>query len=115
MVLVDAGVNRVRDLVYDDITIGMLGTGSTAVALSDTALATSVAATSLALNSKTKSDKMNVYKYVLQSTTGTGNTYKEFGLFNASGTMFSRTLFTGQTHTSTDDLHVDYRHFFRRI
>ena len=51
IVLLNEGLNQVRDLIAADIDKGQLGTGGTASAESDTSLETADATTLLALDS----------------------------------------------------------------
>ncbi len=80
-----------------------VGTGSTAVAASQTALVTEILRG--AVTSRSYSDDTASLAYTVPSGTGVGNTFQEAGLFNAAsgGTMFNRVLLTtAYTKTATN-------------
>ena len=118
MTLLLEGINRIRDLIYDDIDKGQLGTGGTASLESDTGLETADATTLLAVSSKSKSTKTIKIDYTLPSTGGTSTTYKEFELQeSATPTNYDRIVFTGRSFTSggTEDLIVSKKYFIKSI
>ena len=110
--VVDAGLNVERDLLASvALTTGIerfaIGTGTTAVASGNTALATEVFRG--ALTQKTSVSKSTDYKYYLASTDGNGNTFTEAGLFCngatdtlGSGTLYARVLFTADAKNSAE-------------
>lgn len=118
MTLLIEGINRIRDLIYDDIDKGQLGTGGTVSLESDTSLETADATTLLALTNKAKSDKTIKIDYTLSSTGGTTTTYKEFELQeSATPTNYDRIVFTGISFTSggTEDLIISKRYFIKSV
>ena len=92
--VVNAGLNLIRDLLDGDAVAGLthfaVGTGTTAVAASQTALVTETFRA--AVTSRTSSAESLSVKYYLPSGSANGGTLAEVGLFNAasSGTMFAR-------------------------
>lgn len=96
--VVAVGRNQVRDAVYGD---GMtaptriaLGTGTAAVADSQTTLGTEVWRD--VFTTKSKGESRVEIKYFLTSTTANGNTLTEAGLFNSAapgGDMHARVVF----------------------
>lgn len=92
--VVNAGLNLIRDLLDGDAVAGLthlaVGTGTTAVSASQTALTTEVFRA--AVTSRTSNAQQLVVSYYLPSGSANGNTLAEAGLFNAAaaGTMFAR-------------------------
>jgi hypothetical protein len=92
--VVNAGLNLIRDLLDGDAVAGLthfaVGTGTTAVAASQTALVTETFRA--AVSSRTSSAQSLSVKYYLPSGSANGGTLAEVGLFNAAstGTMFAR-------------------------
>lgn len=110
MVFTKTGKNRVRDLVDADLSYGELGSGTTAPLASDTDLVAGVIATTQTLTTQT-SDKQITVDYNLPSTTAQGSTFTEFGLFNASSTLYARFLSSSLTHESTEQWQYTTRLF----
>ena len=104
MVIVNNGVNRVRDLLYADLYRGKLGTNDTAPAESDTDLVVGESTTYLAFDTTSYSDKQITMNYLLNSALGNsiafGGASTQFDITNPSGTTF-RYTFDG---TGTDPL-----------
>ena len=118
MTMLIEGLNKIRDMIYDDIDKGQLGTGGTASAETDTGLETEDAATLLDLNAKTTSDKMIKFDYILLSTQGTTTTYKEFELQESTTpTNYDRIVFTGLSFTNngTEDIIISKKYFIKRV
>ena len=118
MTLTREGLNRIRDLIFDDIDKGQLGTGGTASLESDTSLETPDATTLLAVSNKTKSDKTIKIDYTLLATGGTTTTYKEFELQeSATPTNYERIVFTGRSFISggTEDLIISKKYFIKSV
>ena len=101
----DQGINRIRDLHYDDMDTGVVGTAGDVFVSTQTDLQSPVSATESTLT-KTKSNKAVSTEYKLLSTTGVGNTYREYATYNASDLAFNRYVFTGIEHTSADEIIV---------
>ena len=108
MVFTNNGTNRMITLLSNDITTGVLGSGSTAAQLTDTALASSITGTNNAVTD-TISDKQLVIDYSLTSTQAVGETIAEIGLLNDNGVLFSRTVFASTVHSSTDQWQLSTR------
>ena len=118
MTLLIEGINRIRDLIYDDLDKGQLGTGGTLSLESDTGLETADATTLLAVSSKSKSDKTIKIDYTLSSTGGTTTTYKEFELQESTTpTNYDRIVFTGISfvNAGTVDLIISKRYFIKSV
>jgi hypothetical protein len=117
MVLLDVGLQDIRDYVYDQIDYCQLGTDGTAVATTDTDLGTADANTDYALTAKSKSGNAIRFEYTLGSTNGTTTTYKEFKLYNNSGSInYTRDVMTGISFTTggSEDIIITSRLFLRR-
>ena len=118
MAILKESLNRVRDLIYDDIDKGQLGTDGTAPTESDTGLGSADSTTLLTLDSKSKADKSIKFQYVLPSTGGTTTTYKEFELQKSSGPInYDRIVFAGVNFTSggSVDLNIIKTYFIRSV
>lgn len=95
--VVNAGLNLIRDLLDGDAVAGIthfaVGTGAAAVAAGDTTLSTEVFRA--AVTSRTSNAQQLVVSYYLASGSANGNTLTNAGLFNSasSGTMFARVKF----------------------
>jgi hypothetical protein len=105
MTFVNAGKNRVRDLLNTDLSHAELGTSSTASQASDTDLVAGDTDTSLAVTTSVADKQINI-DYNLPSTTGNGESYQEFGIFNSSDTIFSRHVFAALTKSSTEQWQI---------
>ncbi len=91
--VVDAGLDLLRDLVYGDaetLSHCGVGTDATAPAAGDVALGAEVFRDQL--SQRTKQSAELVIKFVLGSQQANGETLREAGLFNAAsgGTMYAR-------------------------
>jgi len=93
--VVDAGLNLLRDFLDGDAVTGIThfgyGTGTTAPTAAETALVAQTARDVLTGKVGTVS-KTWTATYYMSSSTGNGSTYGEAGLFTAAsgGTMFAR-------------------------
>ena len=105
MTQLDQGFNRIRDLHYDDMDTGFMGTDGTAVVSTQTGLQVAVSASEVTLT-KTKSDKSVTTEYKLDAGTATGNTFREYITANGTDLAFNRYVFTGIEHTSADEIVV---------
>lgn len=117
MVILNEGLNKVRDMVYDDIDSGQLGTGITSVTVDDTGLASAVSVTQLNLDTKTKGDRAIKFQYTLPSTGGITTTFKEFELLSSANSVdYDRIIFTGLSFTTqgVEDLIIIKTYFFDR-
>lgn len=118
MTMLLSGLNRIRDLIYDDVDKGQLGTDGTASSESDTSLVAEDATTLLTLSSKSTSSKTIKFDYTLLSTGGTTTTYKEYELQeSATPTHYDRIVFTGVDFVNggTEDLIISKRYFIKGI
>ena len=111
------GLNRIRDLISDDIDNGQLGTGTATLAESNTSLTTEDTDTNLAITN-TNTSKQIQFDYTLPSTGGNTATYTEFELRkDATPVNYDRILFTGYSFTKngSEDLNISKRYFIKRV
>jgi len=117
MVIIDNGLNRVRDLINTDVDRGQLGTGTTAVYTDDTDLETADANTIIA-PSVTVADKQLTWVYTLPTTSGTHAAYTEFKLFStANSKNYDRVVMTAIDFTwnGTEEIVISKSYFIRRV
>jgi hypothetical protein len=93
--VVDAGLDLLRDLVYGDVgtlTHGAVGTAVTAPAAGDVALGAEVFRD--LISQRTKQTAGMLVKFVVGSQSGNGLIFREAGLFTAAsgGTMYARVV-----------------------
>jgi hypothetical protein len=113
MVILNEGLNRIRDLIDTDITKGTLGTSGTAAAVTDTDLIAKDVSTEFTVT-KQVSDKQIQFDYGLNSTSGTSTTYREFKLHNASYD-YDRIVFTGiaWTKNGSEEISITKKYFIK--
>ena len=104
MVIVNAGANRIRDLINTDLTIGLAGTGQTAPTAANTGLESEVTDVRATVSAIVSSKSIQV-SHVISSVSGTGHTFSEWGnMMNSSATLLSRSVTAQVTHTGTDEI-----------
>lgn len=109
MVMVDVWMTIMRNILYGDSDAVpshiAIGTGTTAVTVSDTAMETELFRK--AIDSKTKPNLISVmFQGTLSSAEGNGTTFTEVGVFNAASgvTMVNHLIHTGILKASTFEL-----------
>lgn len=112
MTLLNAGLNKVKDLIANDLSTMILGTDGTTPTESDTGLIAPQSATEKSITVST-SDKTIGIKYILRSTEGNGVTYREAGTKFSGGTHFDRFTFTPVAKDNTFELHIRKRFFIK--
>jgi len=101
------GKNAIAELIDGELTNGKLGTGTTTPSVSDTDLVTEVTSTIDTLVG-VQSNNQIVITYSLDSVTGNGNTYTEYGnFFTTSETLLNRITFTGVPKNSAIEFQVN--------
>ena len=104
-ILTTAGKNWIRDRINGNETDALThfagGTGTTAVAVGDTAMETETFRA--AWTSFTDSAAQTVYQYLLPAGSNNGTTFTEGGSFDAAsgGTLFNHFLYTAIAKTSS--------------
>ena len=113
--ILDDGINRIRDLVESDIGNCQSGTGTTAPTASDTGLETPDSNT-LDTPTNTKTDKSIQVNFQIPSTTGATNAYSENEIQLNSGTdHLNRIVHTAITKGSNDEFNYITTIFFKSI
>lgn len=97
------GLNIFRDACSDEVDTGIAGTDNTTPAPNDTALGTPVAATELSAT-VTKSQTSFQVSHFIPSTTGTGNTFAEWGVLTNANVLLSRAVTAGVSHTANTEI-----------
>lgn len=98
--MVEDGINRIRDLLDDDLVNGIAGTGTTVPTESDTALVTPIAAAEKVITT-TVSNKTLTVSHVIPSTDANGNDLAEWGTEINSGTKILHRTVTAPITKST--------------
>jgi hypothetical protein len=115
MVLLDGGVNRVRDLFDGDVFKCQAGTGTTSPSATDTGLETADSNTLLTPTTVT-ADKSVQVTHTIPAGTGTGNAYSEQELqINSGSTSANRIVHTALTKGIADELIYITNFFFRSV
>ena len=113
MVILNNGLQKLRDLHYDDVTEVDFGDDGSAVAVTQTGVQSEISgATGLSIT-KTKGSYSNQFTAELDSSTATGNTVRENSLGN--GTIsYDRSVQPGVAHTANDSIIVIKGYVYER-
>lgn len=103
MAIVNQGLTIFRDACKAECVNGEAGTGTGTPASTQTGLEAGVSATNAAL-SITNGTYAWQTSHFIGSATGTGNTYAEWSIEDASNQMISRAVTAGVTHGDTDEI-----------
>lgn len=103
MVVLDEGLNKIRDLLSTNLTKGQNGTGTGTADNEDTGLETEVGETFLTLT-KSKSDKIVTTTHSLSTAVGNGNNFTEFENQFSSGESLIRIRHTAISKTDTKQI-----------
>lgn len=104
MPVLNVGLNRVRDIIVDDITDALAGTSNATVVLTQTNLQSPVAATERDVTT-TKSERAFQTTQLIPSTIATNNTFREFSVrMNSDAITLSRAVTAPIVHTSNDEI-----------
>ena len=104
--ILDEGLNNVRDLVDTDLDKGQCGDDDTLPTAADTGLGNAIVATLLALTSTTKTDKMITTNHNIDSTTANGETFKEHEIRFVGGESFNHVVHASVSKSSS--IEVEY-------
>lgn len=106
MVVTDKGKEKIIELIVNEMTNGELGTSTQAPSAADTGLISEVTSTIETITAS-QSGKQFITTYNINSLTGNGNTYTEYGnFFTTSEVLFNRITFTGVPKTSALEFQV---------
>ena len=103
MVILDEGLNKMRDLLNTNLTKGQNGTGTGTADEEDTGLETAIGETFLTLT-KSKSDKILTTTHSLSTTVGNGNNFTEFENQFSTGESMIRIRHTAISKTNTKQI-----------
>ena len=113
--MLNEGLNRIRTLVNDDMDKGSCGTGTNAAKESNTDLQTEDTDTRFD-TTYTLADKQITKEYQMGTGTGDGNTYTEYKDYDSTNSNdYSRIVFTGIDKTTTNEILISIRYFFRNV
>jgi len=99
--------DKITELIADELVEGKLGTSTQAVSATDTGLIAEVTSTIQSIT-VSRSARQLITTYNLNSVTGNGNTYAEYGnTFTTSEVLFNRITFTGVPKNSAIELQVN--------
>lgn len=91
-IILEQGINKIRDYIYDKLNDGELGTDGTAVTTADTALGNPIVATLKPL-SLTKKDKSLLIEYETLAGDGGGSNAREFVITDTDDLVLTRSVF----------------------
>jgi len=103
MVVLDKGINKVRDLLNTNLTKGQNGIGTGTADAEDTGLETAVGTTFLNLATNI-SNKTLTTTHTLSTTVGNGNNFTEFENQFSSGESLIRIRHTSISKTDTKEV-----------
>jgi hypothetical protein len=104
--ILNEGLNRVRDLVDAGLDKGQCGDDDTLPTATDTGLGSAIATTLLTLTSTTKTDKMITTNHNISSVTANGETFKEHEIRFANGDSFNHVVHASVSKSSS--VEVEY-------
>ena len=105
--IVQTGLDNIRDKIYDLFVNGVIGTGSTAPLVTDTSLEYEISGSDLPLNVKTKGTNQVDIRYSVASSDFNGNSISEFGITDGSALQV-RVTFPTVTKESDSTLDILY-------
>ena len=91
--------------IDDNLNIGEMGTSNQTPSADDYDLIAGVGDSDVSVSSS-KAGRQITITYNLNSVTGNGNTYKEYGNFLTGGTLVNRTIFTDLPKTAAVEFQV---------
>ena len=112
MTVLNVGLNKIKDLMAAEMSSLVLGTDGTEASEADSGVISPVAETEKSIDVVTSDKTINI-KYILYSTEGNGNTYKEAGVKFSDGTALDRWTYTPVVKDNTFELHVRKRYFIK--
>ncbi len=113
--IIDEGMNIVRDLIDGDVDKGQFGTGDTPETAQDKAIESGVAATQKVVTSTTTSKQISWLMGIL-STEGVGNDLTEFVIQESSTPItYTRDVFTILEKTNLFEMRGKKRIFMDKI
>lgn len=92
MVVLEQGINKIRDYIYDKLNEGQLGTDGTVVTTGDTSIGNPIAATLKTLT-VTKKDKSLKIEFQTSAGDGSGSNAREFVITDVDDLALTRGVF----------------------
>jgi hypothetical protein len=114
MVLLNQGLNVIRDAFSDKLDSGICGLQGTSVSVTDTSLSSQLVSSQADFQTQTKTDKQIDTIYVLSSTIGAGTTFKEYGILSTEGTVISRVVYSELEKASDEEFNFSHGYFINR-
>lgn len=108
MVLLNEGVEKIRDLIKAELSKGQIGTDNTSPSPTDTGLIAPDSNTLLDLSSTSATGNVVQATHKVTVSIGNGTTYKEGEVQFSDGTSLNRVVFTGVSKTNTEELHFEH-------
>lgn len=105
--ILDIGISGIVTEMKGLVDTGVVSTDSTTPDASDTTVASEIAATSASVEDATVTNKTLTFKYLVNSLTGNGNTFRKC-VIKTPTTLFSEDLHPDLEKTSADE--VNYFH-----
>jgi len=112
--ILNEGLNQVKDLVNADLSKGQAGTGTTLPTPADTALETADTDTLATLTSTTVNDLQITTQYDIDSLTGNGNTLTEQEIQFTDGESFTRNVHAGISKSNSIEVQYLNTIYFER-
>lgn len=113
MVILDEGLNKIRNLVGTNLTVGQAGTGTSTVTPEDTGLDEEQTSTSKTLSNNT-ANKLLTTTFTLTTTEGNGLSLTEFENQFSSGESLIRIRHTPITKDNTKEFNYVITYEFLR-
>jgi len=99
-IVLEQGLNKIRDYIYDKLNDGQLGSDGTTVTTADTALGAPITVTLKPLTI-TKKDKSLKIEYNTALGDGSGSSAREFGITDIDDLLITRGVFPAEDLDST--------------
>lgn len=108
MVLLNEGMEEIRDLIKAQLSKGQLGTDNTSPSVTDTGLIAPDSNTLLDLDSTSATGNVVQATHKITVSIGNGTTYKEAEVQFSDGVSLNRVVYTGISKTSSEELHFEH-------
>jgi len=99
-IVLEQGLNKIRDYIYDKLKDGQLGSDGSIVTTADTALGAPITVTLKPLTI-TKNDKSLKIEYTTSAGDGSGSSAREFGITDVDDLLITRAVFPAEDLDST--------------
>lgn len=99
-IILNQGINKIRDYIYDKLNEGQLGSDGTAVTTSDTGLGSAISGTLKTLT-LTKNDKSLKIEYITNAGDGSGSSAREFVITDIDDLVLTRSVFPAEDLSAT--------------